>query len=441
MAMKYAQVDKEGNYTVTSAPKKREASYSTMTLVRGFIVANAGFSLSMACTIAVRYSAVRRQGFVERSGTTGEENQVLDYAIQQHRILPILATSFAFKVSRLQCSDYPIRLLTSVLHFPRLDPVHKFTGTAMQSMAKSGNNAALHLASSGLKSLCSKITATGIEECRKACGGHGYLQTSGLPELLGTYLQNCTVEGENYMIAQQTTRQLLKIMGTGHGADGDASYLLDIHKSAGVRCSACSVEDFCSADALLVEAYRLRASYVLKKLQVRLAESVEAGMSDDEAWNAAGMLVIKASDAHCFLVLVSNFSTAVANLATSREEGVPAVAAALRNCFHLFALYWIAEAPLEFMAGGYMDAEQAEIVSEAVRHLLSVVRHDAVPLVDGWGHSDHLLNSVLGRYDGDVYRALLMSTRPELNPMNATKVHEAYSESILPLMQGLNAKL
>lgn len=31
-----------------------------------------------------------------------------------------------------------------------------------------------------------------------------------------------------------------------------------------------------------------------------------------------------------------------------------------------------------------------------------VLRADAVPLVDAWGHSDHCLNSALGRRDGRV---------------------------------------
>lgn len=60
-----------------------------------------------------------------------------------------------------------------------------------------------HAASSCLKSLCTEVTAAGIEDCRKACGGHGYLQSSGLPEHLGNYLQMCTVEGENHMLTQQ----------------------------------------------------------------------------------------------------------------------------------------------------------------------------------------------------------------------------------------------
>jgi hypothetical protein len=46
----------------------------------------------------------------------------------------------------------------------------------------------------------------------QACGGHGYLEASGLPELHNTYLANCTLEGDNYMISQQTTRHLLKCL-------------------------------------------------------------------------------------------------------------------------------------------------------------------------------------------------------------------------------------
>lgn len=60
-----------------------------------------------------------------------------------------------------------------------------------------------HATSSCLKSMCTGVTAAGIEDCRKACGGHGFLESSGLPEFLGSYLQSCTVEGENHMLTQQ----------------------------------------------------------------------------------------------------------------------------------------------------------------------------------------------------------------------------------------------
>jgi len=35
-----------------------------------------------------------------------------------------------------------------------------------------------------------------IEECRKLCGGHGYLNSSGLPELFAVYVPACTYKGD-----------------------------------------------------------------------------------------------------------------------------------------------------------------------------------------------------------------------------------------------------
>ena len=43
--------------------------------------------------------------------------------------------------------------------------------------------------------------------------------------------------------------------------------------------------------------------------------------------------------------------------------------------------------------------------------LLRALRPDAVGLVDGLGLTDYLLNSALGRADGDVYRALLAAAQ------------------------------
>jgi acyl-CoA oxidase len=45
----------------------------------------------------------------------------------------------------------------------------------------------------------------GIEECRKLCGGHGYLCSSGLPELYAAYLPACTYEGENVILFSEVS--------------------------------------------------------------------------------------------------------------------------------------------------------------------------------------------------------------------------------------------
>jgi acyl-CoA oxidase len=70
---------------------------------------------------------------------------------------------------------------------------------------------AAHASSSGLKGYTTTIAADGIEEARRACGGHGYSQSSGLPQIYQTFTHVQTAEGENYLLTQQTTRHLLKV--------------------------------------------------------------------------------------------------------------------------------------------------------------------------------------------------------------------------------------
>ena len=52
------QVGRDGRY---SKPASEKLAYGTMVFVRSFLVRYGADSLSRACTIATRYSAVRRQ--------------------------------------------------------------------------------------------------------------------------------------------------------------------------------------------------------------------------------------------------------------------------------------------------------------------------------------------------------------------------------------------
>jgi acyl-CoA oxidase len=156
MAMRFAEVDENGKYRkkhVSDAASK--ISYITMMQVRAMIVQGASKALSMACTITIRYSAVRKQGFAEDGKT---ELQVLDYTQQQHRLFPLLAASYAifFTGNKLwkQLKDIEGKLI------------------AAQAVNKT-EVSDVHASSSALKSFTTMIAADGIEECRKACGGHG----------------------------------------------------------------------------------------------------------------------------------------------------------------------------------------------------------------------------------------------------------------------------
>ena len=53
-----------------------------------------------------------------------------------------------------------------------------------------------------------------------------------------------------------------------------------------------------------------------------------------------------------------------------------------------------------------MSPNQLSLAKQQMYSLLKEVRKEAVPLVDAFDIPDGILNSVLGRYDGDVYTHL-----------------------------------
>ena len=54
-----------------------------------------------------------------------------------------------------------------------------------------------------MQALSTWIASDGMEACRRACGGHGYSQLSGLPSILQSYVQNVTWEGDNNVMLLQ----------------------------------------------------------------------------------------------------------------------------------------------------------------------------------------------------------------------------------------------
>lgn len=199
---RYAKVDPEtGHFSRHAVPA---VVYGSLTAVRSRIVQHARLVLARAVTVAVRYTAIRRQFRDRDAPDTAPELSVLDYPTVQIRILPLLATTYA-------------------LHY--VGQAMQATYERTRSEIESGSFASLanmHSMSSGLKSLCTMLVADGIEVCRRAMGGHGYGGGSGLIQLNNDYLSKPTVEGDNWMITQQTASYLIKKMSAAVAAVDDS---------------------------------------------------------------------------------------------------------------------------------------------------------------------------------------------------------------------------
>jgi len=425
MAMRFASVDEQGKYskkTVSDATSK--IAYITMMQVRAYICNEAGKNLAMGCTIAIRYSAVRLQGYREDGKT---EHQILDYTQQQHRLLPLLAASYCFFFTGKKVIE----------HLKEIENKLVSNGTVTKTEV-----ADLHASTSALKSFTTTVAADGIEDCRKACGGHGFLQCSGLPELITTYLQNPTVEGDNQMLPQQVVKVLLKLVQAVEAGEDlsdyencQSRYLIPslksiIHSTSREYCEAACEDDLMNLEIMLL-AFRHRAARLLVETAKDIQTAVMGGKTMEDAWNDALVQMARFSRGYSLFLLLNNFMEGIADEEQSGALGASEVEI-LCDLARLFGLYWMEKEMGDFLEDGYVSAEQAQWIRANVLKLLKVIRPKAVALVDARDFSDFRLKSALGRFDGDVYPAIMEAARRD--PLNQTEPGPGYEEHLKRLI-------
>ncbi|TYZ65368.1 hypothetical protein PybrP1_012692, partial [[Pythium] brassicae (nom. inval.)] len=251
MAMRAASVDRRGRFSENDGVP-HEILYFTMLQTRLGFVRSTGLGLAKGATIAIRYSAVREQGYDANDGpTSSTELKVLDYQTQQYRLFPLLAAAYAITLTG--------------------NGVDAFTTQLSQQMQR-GDTRLLnvgHAISCGLKVLTTDIASAGLETCRRV--------------LLGDLVQTVTAEGENYVLAQQTARALLKELAAfraGRPIPDSMKYIANIDQPVDtVRPRS---QQQWLEPATYVSAFQQRFLHQLRALERNVAASAStvAGIQD-----------------------------------------------------------------------------------------------------------------------------------------------------------------
>ncbi|RIB24523.1 acyl-CoA dehydrogenase/oxidase [Gigaspora rosea] len=404
MLSKYSQVTKgTGEY---KNPPNEKLSYGTMVFVRSIIILGAGLALARAATISVRYSAVRRQ-FVDKENPTilpnGQvvETAVLDYTMQQYRLFPVIAQAYAIYFT----GEIIINLYKQYID--------------QSSRGEFSLLADLHASTSGLKSLTTSIAVDSIEDCRRACGGHGYSNFSGFTRFYQDYLPNTTWEGDNYILTQQTARYLFKTyreilhskqqseeFSLRSNESPTIAYMLRYLSNPSQKCTVISPSDFKNPEVQLA-IYGYRAAYLI-------ARAVDQIDNHKKSWNSMLVEINRISRAHCEYILVHNFIlTLQPQTSDSMNEkrrilhNSPSLKTGLTSVCNLFALHTMEKNLSESLESGYLSPKQSEMLRVQISESLNEIRPNAVALVDAFYLPDYLLNSALGRYDGKVYETMI----------------------------------
>lgn len=386
-------VTPEGVYeTPYKDPNKRfGASLGNLSVGRVGIIGFGVVHLRKALTIAVRYSAVRKQ-----FGPGSEELPVIEYPLQQWRLFPYIAATYAMD-NFTKC----FHRLFAEFHMEMLDATDK------DRVALYGQE--VHALSSAGKPISGWIARDGIQECREACGGHGYLRCAGFGELRNDNDANCTYEGDNNVLLQQTSNWLVSVwnrkskmsakhpMGTVDYIDNSDHILKHSWKTSPLNLTSRDQDIV----RVCLQSLQWLTCWLCEKTSKAFKAEIAAGADPFTARNNTQLYLARTlSLAYVRQVIVAWFEQSIHSAESSVQPPL----------YHLCALFALTEVEkiIPHLVEGRLvqDGSFVSMVHHHIKRLCTELLPDAVALVDAFALPDFLLRSALGNADGEVYHHL-----------------------------------
>lgn len=396
LLMRNSRVLKDGTYI---KPAHDKVAYLTMLFARGLIAEGSGFKLAQAATIATRYSVVREQGFGwnGEAPEDGSELSIISYRSQNFRLFTLISRAYAIRFTSTKLRDAISEIKVG------------------QDKGDYSSLGYFHVLFAGLKAWNTQVAADGTEDARKSCGGHGFLLTSGLPNLVAEATAPATFEGENYVMYLQVGRSLLKWLRqvkAGKPIVKHMFHLREIYERLGdhpenYHCPT-SGSDFLDARAQH-EIFEHRFFRLLNDCARHLDQSEAQSGSASAAFNTHMMDVITVGRAWVELLVLEEYTKHVARI---EDAAVRAAMTRLRSVFALTTiLHPQSYDAISFVEGGYLNSTQMRDIRLVVDGLLDDLLPDAIALTDAWDFTDASLRTAIGQHDGNAYETLMSWTR------------------------------
>lgn len=408
MLMKHTKVSRDG---IVQEPPLAQLTYGALIQGRVSMVVDSGNVAKKALTIAIRYAAVRRQG-----GNGPVETKLLDYRIHQYRLLPLLAQAYAMHMTGIVMKQLYENLMNKL-------NTAKPEDSNMQDVLNTLKET--HATSAGLKAFCTWSCLSTIEVCRQSLGGHGYSAYAGLAGMASDFAVHCTWEGDNTILTLQAGRYLVSCYNEakqGKVQPEGVAYLNNLTEVVKSKCSAKTPEDMLDF-GVIERAWSAVAANVVQKAGEDFAECRKKGLKTEQAYEECSAARLHAGKIHSYSYL---FRTFVKGISTAPASLRPQLDMLCR----LYGLYTIAENSGPFLQSGHLSALQMDWVRANVDALCRQVRDQAVLLVDSFNYTDYVINSPLGRYDGDVYERYY----DQVKRANPPQPHPYFDKIIKPLL-------
>ncbi|XP_075678603.1 peroxisomal acyl-coenzyme A oxidase 3-like [Dermatophagoides pteronyssinus] len=438
-------IDSSGDYVTTIKDKKHRTGITlgTLSMGRVGILSISIVNMKTAITIGIRYSAARRQ-FGPRSNPTIEW-PVIEYQMQQWRLFPYLSATYVLDIF---CQSF----LRDFLNFQ----VAVLFGTSSPSLAELGQE--IHAVACAAKPISGWLCRDTIQECREACGGHGYLAASRLGELRDDHDANNTYEGDNNVLQMQTSNFLISKYkkfntqyrnnnGNDNGNDDLDEIIIDNNPDDEFKSQMGSIEilrnvddnvkrlryepgeNVCSIDFIL-RTYRFLVSYLLLRSVDKL---------DNELKQSSGDLFVARSNSqvyycrslsfafieHFIMLRYSKFLSE--ELADDIPDSIRQVLTRMGILYGLWSLD--SHSSILYESGYYNGPEANRSIRQTILQLCELIKPDAISIVDAIAPPDFILNSVLGYSDGDIYKHIYQAMKMNTNTFERVKWWQNFTDN------------
>nr|AFQ93694.1 acyl-CoA oxidase 2 [Prunus persica] len=376
---RFGDVSRDGKYT-SSLPSINKRFAATLGELVGGRVGLAYSSVSVlkiAAIIAIRYSLLRQQFGPPKQ----PEVTILDYQSHQHKLMPMLASTYAF-------------------HFATLHLVEKYA--EMKKTHDEQLVGDVHSLSAGLKAYVTGYTAKSLSICREACGGHGYAAVNRFGSLRNDHDIFQTFEGDNTVLLQQVAGDLLKQYKEkfqGGTLTVTWNYLRESMNSYLSQPNPVTArwesEDHLRDPKFQLDAFRYRTSRLLQSVAVRLRKHSKT-LGSFGAWNRCLNHLLTLAESHIESVILATFIESVQNCPDASSR------AALKLVCDLYALERIWKDIGTYRNVDYVAPNKAKAIHKLSEYLSFRVRNIARELIDAFDIPDHVTRAPIAM-QSDAY--------------------------------------
>lgn len=438
-----ADITPSGEYVAKVSDKKKRmgASFGILSAGRVGIIGMSLLNMEKALVIATRYACLRRQFGPDQSDPAYEpantEWPIIEYQTHQWRLFPYIAAAYVhhyyYKCLFTDYIDFFIRVA--------------YGGSSPLELADMG--AEIHALTCSGKAYVGWLTRDCIQECREACGGHGYLQVAGIGYLRDDHDSNNTYEGDNNVIVQQTSNALIKFYQEQVKKRSLNSNDVSVSQSSPYQ----SMDFVLNADQTIksyrmpaegpqdlegvVDAFRYLASYLLKETSDRLDEQMRL--------NKNSLFIAKTRSQVYYakiLSLVFYELVVLERILKTFPKPGNELETLMRSMGLLYGLWALEKWSPYFYESSiiHSGSPTLKLIQDRILLLCSQMKDNALSLAEVLAPPDWVLRSSIGQSDGKLYENLYHAITQSKGCFDRPRWYEEFTEN-KPKLGSLKPKL